>query len=261
MNDPIDESLRFDLDRIANIGFVNRLIYVESTSSTNDMARELGQQDEGLLPALILTSRQTAGRGRGDHKWETSNGALTFTLVIDLPDSLEHAKRVGLSIATGLSIVEAITSSTDIKDASIKWPNDVLVLGKKVGGILIEQVPGKPSRYVFGIGVNVNNAIDAATLPSAISIIDATGARMDMTQMLVAIIDRLEFNMLQWFQDNNAVIDLCQQHLAHRNLPVTLQTSDIEICGKCEGLDQLGRVVIRDDHGRLNAYSSGTLRF
>ena len=261
MNEPMDESLQFNLDRIANIGFVNRLIYVESTSSTNDLAREVGQQDDVSFPAMILTSRQTAGRGRGDHKWESANGALTFSLVIDLPDSLEHAKRAGLSIATGLSIVEAITSSTDITDASIKWPNDVLVMGKKVGGILIEQVPGKPSRYVFGIGVNVNNAIDSAKLPSAISIIDVTGTRMDITQMLLAIIDRLESNVLQWFQNNNAVIDRCQQHLAHRNLPVTLQTSDNEICGKCEGLDQLGRVVIRDDHGRLNAYSSGTLRF
>lgn len=261
MNDPIDESSRFDLDRIANIGFVNKLIYLESTSSTNDLAREVGQQDDVSFPAMILTSQQTAGRGRGNHKWESASGALTFSLVIDLPDSLEHAKRAGLSIATGLSIVEAITSSTDITDASIKWPNDVLVLRKKVGGILIEQVPGKPSRYVFGIGVNVNNAIDSTQLPSAISIIDATGTQMDITQMLLAIIDRLESNMLQWFQDNNAVIDRCQQHLAHRNKPVTLQTSDNEICGKCEGLDQLGRVVIRDDHGRLNVYSSGTLRF
>ena len=99
--------------------------------STNDEALELLRQDSLELPALVLTESQRAGRGRGGNTWITTEGALTFSLVLDANTSPQLTL---LSLATGYSISKMIESCTGLV-AEIKWPNDVLLAGKKVAGI------------------------------------------------------------------------------------------------------------------------------
>src|SRR3954462_5863357 len=75
----------FDLDRIENCGLVARIDYHETIGSTSDRAMEIGALDEAQLPLLVLTERQTAGRGRGANRWWSADGALTFSLVLAAP--------------------------------------------------------------------------------------------------------------------------------------------------------------------------------
>ena len=260
MNDRSNHPPGFDLERLRKDVCVGEFVFVESTGSTNDLARKLGQESSLQLPALILTANQTAGRGRGDHRWESSDGALTFSYVIEIPRSLENERRAGLSLVAALSILEAIVDLTEFRSASIKWPNDVLFAAKKVAGILIEQVPGNAHRLVFGIGINVNNQIDQVRLPFATSLAKETGRSIDRTELLLKTLHRLKRNSMEWIAGNSKIIRSCNQVLGFREQDVVLQISDTAVSGKCEGLDELGQIIIRDDEGRKTMYASGTLR-
>ena len=260
MNDRSRHPSDFDLERLRKDDCIGEFVFVESTGSTNDLARKLGQEPSIQLPALILTANQTAGRGRGDHRWDSSDGALTFSYVIEIPQSHENARRAGLSLVAALSVVEAVVDLTELQSASIKWPNDVLVAEKKVAGILIEQVPGNAHRLVFGIGINVNNQLDQARLPFATSLATEIGRSIDRTELLLKTLRRLERNSKEWITGNSKIIKSCNQVLAFREQDVELQTSDTVVNGICEGLDEFGQIVIADNAGRKSMYASGTLR-
>jgi BirA family biotin operon repressor/biotin-[acetyl-CoA-carboxylase] ligase len=144
--------------------FVRTLIERDEIASTNDLARELALGDESALPLVIRASRQTRGRGRGSNTWWSDDGSLTFTLLIDprVHDlGIEHEPKLALAMA--VAIVEAIDALDPHAPVGIRWPNDVEISGRKVGGILPERVetPLGP-RLLVGVGLNVTTDLSQA---------------------------------------------------------------------------------------------------
>ncbi len=141
--------------------------FFTSVSSTNDVAREMARQGAGH-GFLVVASEQTAGRGRAGRTWYSAPGAgLWFSLV--LRPRME-AQRCGLlSLAAALAVAEAVEKTTGVS-VELKWPNDVLVGGKKLCGILAEsELVGDRLRFaVLGIGLNTNRA-QALLMPAAIA--------------------------------------------------------------------------------------------
>ena len=94
------------------------------------------------LPLAVWAKSQTRGRGRGSHRWWSDAGSLTFTLAIDPAAhglAVEHEPK--LALATAVAVIEALTSSSSVKPSiGIRWPNDLEVDGRKLGGILPERV-------------------------------------------------------------------------------------------------------------------------
>ncbi len=137
--------------------FVESVHFFREAASTNDDAHRRAR-DNDQLPALFITARQTAGRGRGTNRWITSAGALTFSLLADVSDL--HAKQESwpqLSLWTALGVRSGLSSFVPEIELQVKWPNDVYLQQKKVCGILIEGVVGAPHLLVIGIGINANN--------------------------------------------------------------------------------------------------------
>lgn len=132
-----------------------QLTIVDVTGSTNDDLLEAGKQ--GAPHGTGLAARaQTAGRGRRGHKWDSTAGNLLLSIV--LRPRFDPAKYSGLAAVSGLAVLKALEKQGLANEIGLKWPNDLVARGRKLGGILVEAArdnDGKPFA-VCGIGVNVN---------------------------------------------------------------------------------------------------------
>jgi BirA family biotin operon repressor/biotin-[acetyl-CoA-carboxylase] ligase len=165
--------------------------FVERTASTQ---RLLGEDDpEG---AVAVADEQTEGRGRLGRQWLAPGGTSLLVSVLLRPN-VESARLPELSLVAGRACAEAIADAAGL-ETEVKFPNDVLVRGRKVAGILAEASEG---RVVLGIGVNVSQA--AGQLPAeprtpATSLLLETGRVVDRAVLLVALLDRLERRYDEW---------------------------------------------------------------
>jgi BirA family transcriptional regulator, biotin operon repressor / biotin---[acetyl-CoA-carboxylase] ligase len=165
--------------------------FVERTGSTQ---RLLGADDpEG---AVAVADEQTEGRGRLGRQWLAPAGTSLLVSILLRPD-VEPARLPELSLVAGRACAEAIAETAGV-ETDVKFPNDVLVRGRKVAGILAEASEG---RVVLGIGVNVSQA--AGELPAeartpATSLLLETGREIDRAELLVALLDRLERRYGEW---------------------------------------------------------------
>ena len=132
-----------------------KLTIVDVTGSTNDDLLEAGKQ--GAAHGTGLAARaQTAGRGRRGHKWDSTAGNLLLSII--LRPCVNPAKYSGLAAVSGLAVLEALEKQGLANEIGLKWPNDLVARGRKLGGILVEAARdnnGMPFA-VCGIGVNVN---------------------------------------------------------------------------------------------------------
>ena len=132
-----------------------QLTIVDVTGSTNDDLLEAGKQ--GAPHGTGLAARaQMAGRGRRGHKWDSTAGNLLLSIV--LRPCVDPAKYSGLAAVSGLAVLEALEAQGLANEIGLKWPNDLVARGRKLGGILVEAArdnEGKPFA-ACGIGVNVN---------------------------------------------------------------------------------------------------------
>jgi BirA family transcriptional regulator, biotin operon repressor / biotin---[acetyl-CoA-carboxylase] ligase len=165
--------------------------YVEACASTQ---RLLGDDDpEG---ATVATDHQTAGRGRLGRTWEDAAGrALLFSVLLRPPAPMPLWPE--LSLVAGEAVAAALQAETGL-DASLRHPNDVVVQGRKLVGVLAEAAPG---RVVLGIGVNVNQRtaeLPADTVKPATSIRVELGHDVARAPLLAAILEQLEVGYDAW---------------------------------------------------------------
>ena len=166
-------------------------VYVEVTPSTQ---RLLG--DEHSEGAVAVTEEQTEGRGRLGRSWHSPPGvSLLFSILLEPP--VETPRLPELSLVAGQACASSIAAVTGTTP-EIKPPNDVLISGRKVAGILAEAREG---RVVLGIGVNVN--VPEEELPTevdvpATSLLVETGHELDRAELLIELLDRLERTYDAW---------------------------------------------------------------
>ena len=136
------------------IELLTKIEIKEQTSSTNDDAKESLKNSSHLLSAHFA-EQQSAGRGRNSRKWISPFGQNIY-LSLAWQSNLSFADIEGLSLAIGVEIAESLKNNTD-EVIEIKWPNDLLIDQKKLGGVLIETSSGKKDNLeiVIGIGINV----------------------------------------------------------------------------------------------------------
>jgi BirA family biotin operon repressor/biotin-[acetyl-CoA-carboxylase] ligase len=167
--------------------------FVERTASTQ---RLLGPDDpEG---AVAVADEQTEGRGRLGREWLAPAGTSLLVSVLLRP-GVEPARLPELSLVAGRACAEAIAETAAL-ETEVKFPNDVLVRGRKVAGILAEASEG---RVVLGVGVNVSQ--DAGELPPAArthatSLRLETSREVDRAELLVALLDHLERRYDEWLR-------------------------------------------------------------
>jgi BirA family transcriptional regulator, biotin operon repressor / biotin---[acetyl-CoA-carboxylase] ligase len=258
----------FDIPRIFSETPVRRIEYHADLPSTNDFAlQQLRADDLGELPLLVLADRQTRGRGRGENRWWSSEGALTFSLVLPLdPQHLPLDRRPLLALAAGLAVRDALEDVVQFPvhgfpEMRLKWPNDVFLNDRKVCGILIE-LPARPSDVcVVGIGVNVNNSFDAAPpeiRQRAVSVAEHLAAACDLTAVLIGILQHFDRTLQTLVQRPETVVARWQTFCMLTGRQVCLQTEAQRTIGRCEGIDAAGRLILQTERG-TQTFASGTV--
>ncbi len=251
-----------DVERIRAAHFVNEIEVHSEIGSTNDRAAERAADPALACPCLILTARQTAGRGRGSNTWWSGPGALTFSLVLE-------PRRVGLAtenfpqvaLAAGLAVCEVIEQALPEAVVGLKWPNDVFLSGRKVSGILLEVPHSSSGRLVAGIGLNVNNSLAAAPADlqrTAVSMIDVAGVPLDRTEVLVTLLERLDLWMRALAMNPAEVFARWRPYCVLTGKRVSLGVGARNVEGLCHGIDDSGRLLIATSQG-AEAHRSGTV--
>lgn len=229
-----------------------------SIDSTN--AEVLRRLSAGAVaPFAILGERQTAGRGRRGRQWESPFGAnLYYTLGIAVRGGAQELE--GLSLVVGLAVAGAI-QSLGVKDVGLKWPNDVLVAGKKIAGILLELTgdPADICSVAIGIGINVNmRKADAIDQPWT-SVREALGRLVDRNELLRALESQLA-RVLSRHRERGFAASREEWELLHlwQGRQVMLSTVANNIVGRALGIDERGALRLLVD-GKEQSYSGGEL--
>jgi BirA family biotin operon repressor/biotin-[acetyl-CoA-carboxylase] ligase len=258
-----DSSLRQLLERMGRESLGTRLlgrrvVYRVSVASTNTLARELAEQGapEGTL---VIAEEQTAGRGRLGRRWLAPRGSSVLISLIFRPQ-LPPAKAPQLVMLCGLAVRQAIREMTGLP-AQLKWPNDVLIGRRKVGGILAETSSlGHSLQYaVVGIGLNVN--LDPQALPAhfgATSIAHELGRPLTRLPLLHSVLRHSEERYLDLHAGVSPVGDwsAALQTLGCR---VRLNTSQGYWEGLAEAVDEEGALLLRLDDGRTRRVLAGEI--
>lgn len=233
-----------------------RPVYLfQQIGSTNDEARRLagGGGQEGLI---VVAEEQTAGRGRAGRKWITPAGAaIAFSLI--LRPNLPASRAARLTMLAGVAACEAIEHVTGLR-ADLKWPNDVLISGRKVAGILTESaVLGDALEYaILGLGMNVSFAPPAAEVDfPATSLQAEAGRAVDRLKLLRAILASLAAHYPSLLDDS--LFDHWRARLALMGEPVVARTESGDQRGRMEGVDPDGALIFRRDSGETLRLTAG----
>jgi BirA family biotin operon repressor/biotin-[acetyl-CoA-carboxylase] ligase len=259
------DALAAALDRSTSAGpGWGPVAYLPSTGSTNADAAD--QVREGAPEGFtIVADEQTQGRGRLDRSWVSPPGAGLAMSVVLRPVVGDRAWG-WLPLLVGVAVTDALRGA-DI-DASLAWPNDVMVDApahdgsagpRKLGGILVERVE---SALVVGIGVNVDLDLDELPVARATSTrLEGSGVRRE--QLLVDVLDRLRAHYLRWqLADGDARRSgLVDDYVARcltvgRPVRATLP-GDVVLDGTGEGIDDDGRLVVALADGTRRTVSAG----
>lgn len=240
-----------------NTKFIGRKIYYfDVTSSTMDIALQLGIEGcpEGTL---ILAEAQTKGRGRLAREWFSPKYKGIYLSLVLRPKIPLHQAPI-LTLLSALSICEAIKEITGL-DAKIKWPNDILIHNKKLGGILTElNAETDEIRFIIiGIGLNVNN--DKKTLVSlATSLKEQAKVNINRVELLQEILRKLEANYLS-FQEKGSepILEKWRNYnvTLGRRIKVFFYRQHIE--GQAVDIDTDGSLLVRSDSGIMQKVSAG----
>jgi len=182
---------------------INRIIELEETTSTQDIAKALAETSALEDCVLVQSKTQSAGRGRYERVWDAKDGGLYMSLLLNPGKKVQNT--ADLSIKTGQAVALALNELYGIK-TKIKLPNDVLALGgkeyKKISGILIESAYSQDSLewLIIGIGVNLNNKTSKAL--NAVSVKEITGKKTDVEAFRSALLKHFADKYLQWKMNN-----------------------------------------------------------
>ena len=235
------------------------------TGSTNAdlLARAAGGEAEG---AVLAAEQQDAGRGRMGRSWVAPpRAALTFSVLLR-PRDVPPARRGWLSLLAGVAAASSVRTVAGV-DATLKWPNDVLAGGAKLGGILAEAVG---DAVVVGIGLNVSTGPDELPPPgpgalAATSLALCGSARLDREALLADLLAGFERRYRAWGQNFGAA-ERSGLHAEYTRLSATLggrvrveRPGGQQVTGLATGVDPDGRLLVRPDSGAELAVAAGDI--
>ncbi len=232
-------------------------IHLASVDSTNAEAKRRILRGEGAHADTIIADRQTQGRGRRDHVWESPLGNLYFSLIIT--PRLQESAWARYSLLSAVILSRVLGSIVDPDRFLFKWPNDVLIDEHKVSGLLIEALhhEGQPF-LIIGVGVNVlHHPFDSdfpATSLAACGVSDILPDRL--LQRFMA-----EFDVnWQAFQNEGFAVFYrrIERQLYGLGKKIRLALSEERhVEGICRGIDEEGQLLLEDENGVRRSYASG----
>lgn len=232
--------------------------------STNEAARDLA---EGGAPAgtVVLCREQTAGRGRAGHEWHSPRDAGVYLSMVLRPADLSHPGMI--SILGGLGVAQRLDDRFEGLAPGLKWPNDLIAGGLKMGGVLAEASwsESRPRYLVVGVGINVRPLGSEAPADVA-ERATAIDSEMGETVPLVRVADCVIAGLETWLPRAPASLegDLLTQvdrydWLRDRRARLTLPGAEEGHPGTCVGIAPDGALLFRPDRGALRRVSDGVV--
>jgi len=234
-------------------------VLLAETPSTNDVAREQGRRGvrEGFL---VAAARQTRGRGRLGRSWESPPNRGLYVSILLRPE-LPMTEAGRLTILSSVAMVDAVETVAGLRP-QIKWPNDLVVNGRKLAGLLIETEPAgtRLGFAVVGIGINVGHTADDFSLEVrdlATSLYLITGELYRRADLLVALLHSFERRLGRPFAEVREAWAASSLTLGQQ---VTLTTAQGRKHGQAVGLDESGALLLRNDSGEVEAVTAGDMQ-
>ena len=216
-----------------------------------DTAKELARKNTKHF-TVVVADEQTNGRGRLNRKWLSSKGGLWFTVI--LKPQLPPALSFRVNFAASLCLTKTLRKLFSI-DANVKWPNDILVNGKKLAGLLSEmETKSDMISFVnLGIGLNVNNSPERDE-PNAVSIKNLIGKKVPRRNLLTAFLEEFALEIPRIYDKNIrqgelSVIDRWKKYTSTIGKQVNIETSDSVFSGVAVDVDESGALIIRQKNG------------
>lgn len=264
---------------VAATPFAGHIHHLHSTPSTNDLALKAAQSGKRI--GVWIADQQIAGRGRGAHTWHSPAATgLYMTALIAPPIAMQSA--LALSLRVAIAVQSAIVQTTGFSrpdQIDIRWPNDLMLNGKKCGGILIDTA-SNPARHgqlatlryaIIGIGINLNHAAFPSDLdPIATSLLrelpdrSQPFAREPLVAAILVALDA-EVRALTCFNPYAATCDcsepaLCSTWIKGKRVRVERRDGAPGYTGTTAGLNPQGFLLVNGDDGQLHTVLSGGLR-
>lgn len=238
-----------------------KLIKVDATTSTNELSKSLNTQEiKGDF--CVSAEFQLNGRGQQNTSWQSEKSEnLMFTVVYN-GINLDLDKRFCLNAVVCLSIYNVL-KKTDIKNLTLKWPNDILAEGFKICGILIENsIVGTTIKHAYiGIGLNVNQT-QFDNLPQASSLKKLTGKNFDRSVLLDKLLEELEDlpNELKANSTQN-IINVYKRYLYGFNMELEFELPDSQRkSGKIKDIETDGKLLIEFESGERKYFEHKAIR-
>ncbi len=237
-----------------------RIETIDEPSSTNDLlsARAREGEAEGLV---IRAISQTKGRGRRGHSWFSPPGCGLYFSALLRPNG-ETEISAPLTLLLGVAVAEGLEEATGLR-IGLKWPNDLRVNGRKIGGILCEYIslPNQSPAVVAGVGVNLTTReIDfpPELRESASSVLLSGGRVPDAEHLLHLLLRRIAF----WYKEYEssgfgAVRDRWLRSCDNLGETMSVRVADEKFFGKNKGIDQAGRLLLEKPDRSIERINSG----
>jgi BirA family biotin operon repressor/biotin-[acetyl-CoA-carboxylase] ligase len=229
-------------------------IDLESCGSTNDEAARLARAG-ARHGTIIIAERQTSGRGRDGRVWQSPPGGLYLSAI--LRPSLPIVDVPPMTLAIGIGVCDAVRSTG--APCTLKWPNDLLVHGRKLAGVLVEtQSQGnRLESVVVGIGINLGGPLPEPVAGTGISLAEASGGPVDREVFITRLLEDLE----RWIDRYagvglEAIIPAWTDRMAV-GLAARATIDGAPMTGHMAGLDLDGSLLLRDSAGKVHRVRSG----
>ncbi len=195
-------------------------------------------------PAIVVAARQTAGRGRGTNTWFSAAGSLTVTFVLPIDQTMAPHH---VPLAAGLAVRNAAAELTAREEVGLKWPNDVYFDGRKLAGVLCERLDGVD---LIGIGMNVNRPagkVPAALRDRIVFLEDIAGVKQSLTIVAATIARHIHLLLVRRSETPFPLLlrEYDRHHVLVGRRVNVLSAHESPVSGKCEGLDDSGRLLVR----------------
>ncbi|MCK4902027.1 MAG: biotin--[acetyl-CoA-carboxylase] ligase [Thermoplasmatales archaeon] len=227
-----------------------KLYHFDTIDSTNTFAKILIKKgaEEGTV---VVADAQSSGYGRKDRTWSSPKGGLWFSVV--LYPAITPQSGMIVTMATSVAIAKGIEEITDIKPV-IKWPNDLLINGKKACGVFTELDARKDiiNNAVVGIGINVNNQIDEELNKIAVSLVDEVGTEISIDELLRSILINLDetYNRLT-HNDYDFIRDSWLSYSSILGKKIQVQDDETVTIGKVIDVDEDGCLILDTENGSV----------
>ncbi len=273
---------------VAGTEFARHLHHLASVPSTNDLALAVARA--GGREGVWIADQQTAGRGRGSHRWHSAAGDGLYMTALIAP-RIPMQSALNLSLITAIAVQSAIASTFGFRvpnEIDIRWPNDLILNGRKVGGILIDTAsnPATPTEAatlrhaILGIGVNVNHlAFPPELEPIATSIRFAREGRREQYEVPRSVEDSTKClpreplaaaillalsaeirTLTSNLESRTSNLSLYSTWITGKRVRVEARENAAGYTGTTAGLNPSGFLLVAGDDGQIHTVLSGGLR-